>query len=180
MCIAHGAGVHQWNLQMHNLIGVTYVYTYLFSFFLLPLMLVDWLTIFWSQWLYVAQILYAPAIFLVKTALLLQYLRLFAPQKTVNPFMWYSARIIIVVTGIYYIISTFITIFACSPREAIWNPLINNPQCVDNNTVVLITCLFNIISDIIILLLPARAVWNLRIPTRKKVGIVLLFAIGLL
>lgn len=94
--------------------------------------------------------------------------------------MWYTARTIIVVTGIYYTISTFITIFACSPREAIWNPLITDPQCLDNNTVVLITCLFNIASDITILLLPARAVWKLRIPTRKKVGIVLLFAIGLL
>lgn len=94
--------------------------------------------------------------------------------------MWYGARTIIVVTGIYYIVSTFITIFACSPREAIWNPLVTDAQCIDNNTVVLITCLFNIVSDIIILMLPARAVWKLRIPTRKKVGIVLLFAIGLL
>jgi hypothetical protein len=94
--------------------------------------------------------------------------------------MWYSARIVIVVTGIYYILSTFLTIFACSPREAIWNPLIPNPRCLNNNTLVLVTCLFNIISDIIILTLPARAVWKLRISTRKKVGIVLLFAIGLL
>lgn len=85
-----------------------------------------------------------------------------------------------VVTGIYYVVSAFITIFACSSREAIWNPLIADAQCIDNNTVVLITCLFNIVSDIIILILPARAVWKLRIPTRKKVGIVLLFVIGLL
>ena len=94
--------------------------------------------------------------------------------------MFYSARIIILVTGIYYIISTSLTIFACSPREAIWNPLIINARCLDNNTVVLITCLFNIISDIIILILPARAVWKLRIPSRNKFRIVLLFAIGLL
>lgn len=174
MCLAQGAGVHQWNLPMHNLIGVTYVLLPPWSFFL------GLWTEFFGQWLYVGQIVYAPTIFLVKTALLLQYIRLFAPQKTVNRFMWYSARIIIVFTGIYYTISTFITIFACSPREAIWNPLITDPQCLDNNTAVLITCLFNIASDIIILILPARAVWKLRIPTRKKVGIVLLFAIGLL
>ena len=94
--------------------------------------------------------------------------------------MFYSARIIIVVTGIYYIISTSVTTFACSPREAIWNPLITNARCLDNNTSVLITCLFNIISDITILILPARAVWRLRIPTRNKFRILLLFAIGLL
>lgn len=118
--------------------------------------------------------------FQVKKAILLPYLRLFVPQKVVNRFMWYSARIILVVTGIYYIISTFITIFACSPREVTWNPLITDAQCLNNNTGILITCLFNIVSDIIILIPPLRAVWKLRIPIRKKVAIMLLFAIGLL
>lgn len=113
-------------------------------------------------------------------AILLQYLRLFAPSKVVNPFMWYSARIIIAVTGVYYVISTSLTIFACSPREAFWNPLITDYRCLDNNTIVLITCIFNILSDIIILGLPARAVWRLQMPTRNKIKIVLLFAIGLL
>ena len=94
--------------------------------------------------------------------------------------MFYSARIVIVINGIYYIISLSLTTFACSPREAIWNPLITNARCLANNTVVLVTCLFNIISDIIILMLPARAVWKLRIPTRNKLRILLLFAIGLL
>lgn len=94
--------------------------------------------------------------------------------------MWYSVRVIIVVTGIYYIISAFVTTFACSPREASWNPLITDPKCLNNNAAVLFTCLFNIVSDIIILMLPARAVWKLNIPTKKKIKIVLLFAIGLL
>jgi len=105
---------------------------------------------------------------------------LFAPQRIINRFMWYSARIIIVVTGIYYTVSAFITTFACSPREAIWNPLITDATCLDNNLLVLITCLFNILSDILILVLPARAVWKLRISTKRKITIVLLFAVGLL
>ena len=118
--------------------------------------------------------------FLAKSTILMQYLRIFAPQKPLDPFMWYSARIIIAATGVYYLISTFLTIFACSPQAAIWNPLITNSRCLDNNTSVLITCVFNIVSDIIILMLPTRAVWKLRIPTRQKFRIVLLFAIGLL
>ena len=133
-----------------------------------------------DQWLYIAQILYNPTHFLAKTAILMQYLRLFAPQKSVDPFMWYSSRIVIVVSGVFYCISAFITIFACTPREAIWNLLISNFKCLDNETLILITCLFNILSDIIILMLPAKAVWKLRIPIEKKVKIVLLFAIGLL
>lgn len=133
-----------------------------------------------QQWIYIVETVYAPTIFLVKTAILLQYLRLFAPHKTLDPFLWYSVRIIITVTGIYYTINIFLTTFACSPREAIWNPLITDAQCFDNNTLIFITCLYNIVSDIIILVLPARAVWKLRMPIKKKVKIVLLFAIGLL
>ncbi|KAL8927690.1 MAG: hypothetical protein Q9172_001250 [Xanthocarpia lactea] len=101
-------------------------------------------------------ILYAPIIFLVKAAILLQYLRLFAPSKTVNPSMFIGARVIIVVTGVYYIISTSITIWACSPREKIWNPLITEGHCLNDDIAVLFTCLFNIASDVAILVLPAR------------------------
>ena len=124
--------------------------------------------------------MYGPAIFFVKAAILLQYTRIFAPQKIVNPFMWVATRYVIVITGIYYTISSMVTLLACKPREAIWNPLITDAQCLDNDLLVFITCLFNIISDIVILALPARAVWKLRIPSKKKIGIVLLFAIGLL
>lgn len=132
------------------------------------------------QWDYVAEIVYGPTIFLVKVAILLQYLRLFAPKKTVNPVMFVGARAIIAITLVYYIISTSITIFACTPREKLWNPLVTEGHCLNNNIAVLFTCLFNIVSDVLILVLPARSVWRLRIPRRKKVGIVLLFATGLL
>lgn len=118
--------------------------------------------------------------FLVKMAILLQYLRLFAPSKTVNPVMFIGARVIIAITGVYYIITTFITMFACTPREKIWNPLVMEGHCLNNDIGILFTCIFNVITDILILVLPARSVWRLQIPRRKKIGIVLLFAIGLL
>lgn len=126
------------------------------------------------------QVLYAPALFLAKTAILLQYLRIFAPQKILNRFMWYGARIIITAAGIFYSACVLITIFACSPREAMWNPLVTKYCCVNNEALNLTICLFNIFSDIIILILPARCVWRLRIPMEQKIRIVLLFAIGLL
>ena len=132
------------------------------------------------QWAYIWQIIYAPTIVCVKTALLLQYLRLFAPLKDLDRFMWYSARILLVANGIFYLCSTFITIFSCSPRQAFWNPLIKDFRCINNNIRISFTCSYNMVSDIVILILPSRAVCKLRIPTRKKVEIVLLFAVGLL
>lgn len=127
-----------------------------------------------------AQIVYAPTICLVKTVILLQYLRLFATQKSLDPFMWYSGRIIIIIISLWYTISTFLTIFSCSPREAFWNPLITDYRCLNNGISAIISCLFNVVSDICILMLPVRAVWKLRMPRRNKVRILLLFALGLL
>lgn len=94
--------------------------------------------------------------------------------------MWYSNRILIVANGIFYISTTFIAIFPCSPREAFWKPFIEDSRCVNTDIHILFVFSYNILSDIIILILPSRAVWKLRISTRKKANIVLLFAIGLL
>lgn len=45
---------------------------------------------------------------------------------------------------------------------------------------IMITCIYNMLSDVIILILPARSVWKLRIPRKKRIGIVLLFGTGTL
>ena len=94
--------------------------------------------------------------------------------------MWYSNRILIVANGIFYISTAFTAIFPCSPREAFWNRLIKDVRCIKTNIHIIFLFSYNILSDIIILILPSKAVWKLKISTRKKTNIVLLFAIGLL
>ncbi|KAL8783397.1 MAG: hypothetical protein Q9213_004656 [Squamulea squamosa] len=155
-CLSEGAGVHMWNLQLKHFIKMQYYF-------------------------YVSRILYIPAIFFVKLAILSQYLRLLAPNMSVNRTLFIAARVIIVASLVFYIISTFLTIFACSPLEKIWNPLIQGGRCLNNNNIgVLISILFNIISDVVILLLPVKTVWGLQIPRNKKIKILALFATGLL
>jgi len=51
---------------------------------------------------------------------------------------------------------------------------------VNYRATIVSTAFFNILSDIAILLLPVRTVWKLRIPTKKKVAISMLFGTGLL
>lgn len=94
--------------------------------------------------------------------------------------MWYCNRVMIVANGIFYISGIFIITFACSPREAYWDPVIKKSRCINIHANVLSRCVYNIVSDIIILIIPSTIVWKLWIPTKKKIEIVLLFAIGLL
>ncbi|KAF2464557.1 uncharacterized protein BDR25DRAFT_95504 [Lindgomyces ingoldianus] len=151
----HGAGVHQWHIKVKDLFELL-------------------------KWMNYAEILYGPTIFVVKMSILVQYLRMLAPNRTVNPFMFWGSWIIISTSFTFYTIDTFITIFACNPREKIWNKLRQEGHCMNYNAVVLATGYFNIISDVAILLLPVRSVWQLSIPLRKKVAISFLFATGLL
>jgi archaellum biogenesis protein FlaJ (TadC family) len=109
-----------------------------------------------------------------------QYLRMFAPNRTVNPFVYYGSWLIVIICTLFYTITTLLTIFACAPREKIWNKLYVGGHCLTYRAIILSTAIFNIISDVAILLLPVRTVWKLRIPTQKKVAISLLFGTGLL
>ena len=130
--------------------------------------------------MWLEEILYGPAISLIKTVILLQYMRIFAPRRSVNPFMFITAWILIVMVCLWNFISTFISLFACNPREKFWNKLITDGYCMDFNTDIQLTSMFNIIVDVIILVLPTRATWKLRIPLRRKLAICSVFAIGLL
>lgn len=47
-------------------------------------------------------------------------------------------------------------------------------------TLIIITSVFNIATDLLTVLLPVRSVSKLRIAPKKKLGIILLFATGLL
>ena len=70
-----------------------------------------------------AEVIYCPLSFLVKMAILLQYIRLFAPRRQVHRMMWYGAVSTIICCFIFYTILMFWTLFYCSPRRMIWNKL---------------------------------------------------------
>jgi hypothetical protein len=118
-------------------------------------------------------------IFCVKTAVTLQYLRMFAPNRTINPFVFYGSWLIMTACAVFYILTTLLTVFVCTPREKIWNKLYPGGHCMNYRAIIVSTSFFNIVSDVFILLLPVRTVWKLQIPTKKKIAISLLFGTGL-
>jgi hypothetical protein len=132
------------------------------------------------QWLNIDEALYCPCIFLIKTAIVLQYLQILCPSRTGNELIFFGGWGIIGAMFTFYICDVPLTLFICNPREKIWNDYYKGGKCMDYNALVLASALFNIFSDLVILLLPVRSVWKLRINAQKKVGIILLFGTGLL
>lgn len=108
----------------------------------------------------------------------MQYIRLLAPNRTVNRTLFIGAHAMIVIILVFYVIATFVEIFSCSPREKTWNPLITEGHCINTSAEGLITAAFNMVSDFGIFVLPAHTVWHLQISCSKKLRIVALFATG--
>ena len=154
-CLNAGGGAHQWNITLEQFHRVVF-------------------------WAWVNEILYSPVISIIKTVILLQYIRIFAPNRSIDPLLFFTSWTLIILTILWNFACFWVSIFACSPVEKFWNTLITDGKCLDFALNILLTCLFNIITDTLILVLPSRAVWRLQIPIKKKFAITSLFAIGLM
>jgi hypothetical protein len=80
---------------------------------------------------------------------------------------------------LYYVPATFLEIFQCVPRRKIWNPAVPGVCHKGGKTAVAGSCV-NFFSDLVILALPQLVIWRLNMSYKKKVGIALLFAFGVL
>ena len=118
-------------------------------------------------------------IFLVRLSILLQYLRIFAPTRKGNMFIFVGVHICIWSNLIFYFVQTVFEIALCNPRKKIWNPLITG-HCFSQEASMKASAVFNVFSDFAILILPMPCVWRLHLPLKKKIFMTMIFAAGLL
>lgn len=90
----------------------------------------------------------------------------------------------IIVTGLAYFSIMVAMAALCSPRHGYskvdYFSAMSAPKCARNDFVNTWPAIFNILSDLYLLVLPLPAVWGLRLPTRKKVGISAIFLTGIM
>jgi hypothetical protein len=93
--------------------------------------------------------------------------------------MWWSLQIALWSNVIFSIIEMFFDIFTCEPRDLVWDPLLDG-WCWDIHKQLMSVAIFNLVSDVIILLLPQYSIWGLHMAWRRKLGISAIFGLGLL
>ncbi|KAI9695978.1 MAG: hypothetical protein M1820_008319 [Bogoriella megaspora] len=128
-----------------------------------------------AYWFNIATIEYALIICATKLAVLWLYRRVFSPVRY-SVFDLSIIGLSIIVT-IFYVTTFFIKIFECTPRAKIVDKSISG-TCMDTAAILNASGLFNTITDIVILLLPIKAVWTLNVKTEKKIVVVLVFTFG--
>ncbi|KAI0379358.1 hypothetical protein F5Y04DRAFT_127961 [Hypomontagnella monticulosa] len=127
---------------------------------------------FWRIF-YVLTITYHTTLMLVKFSLFFQYYRLI--QEVPHYRIFYLC--VMGVVGGWVVAQEFILIFSCTPIHAYWDRTPGS-TCLDSNLIGWMNSIGNIITDIIVLLLPIPVVWRLNLKRGRKWAVIGIFGLG--
>ncbi|KAF7542937.1 hypothetical protein G7046_g10087 [Stylonectria norvegica] len=146
----YGLGKHQWTLSDETFI------LYLRGF---------WVSIFF----------YMMTLVFVKLTFLLHYYRLMSVSNMRPLFL--AALVIVALWGVSQFIMAFIE---CIPLEAVWDHRVNG-RCIPHTvTLWYFNGVFNIATDVSILVLPLPILWKLQLPPLQKGVLAGIFGLGFL
>ena len=70
------------------------------------------------------------------------------------------------------------SIFACTPVAYFWEKSISNGHCINLLAFWFSNAAFNILSDLVIIILPIPVLKSLSIPLKQKYGLIMIFIMG--
>ncbi|KAJ5144018.1 Major facilitator superfamily domain general substrate transporter [Penicillium bovifimosum] len=123
---------------------------------------------------YAFTVLYNPALMAVKTSILVFYLTLTRNQKVFR----YANYVTLFVVNAAGLALTLVNVFQCSPIGAAFHADSRHANCTDIVTLYLSSSPVNIITDIVILLLPMPLLTKMRLPCKQKIILVITFSFG--
>ncbi|KAF2727281.1 hypothetical protein EJ04DRAFT_570519 [Polyplosphaeria fusca] len=127
-----------------------------------------------------AVIIYGVAMLLLKTAILLDWIHIFAPSPGLRTRFYRASVGIMTINILFYIGCILAEIFACSPREKLWNVLLPGRCDVNTYAINVVSSVFNFVIDLVMLALPQGLIWRLQLSLKKKIALSLLFVLGVL
>lgn len=128
------------------------------------------------QLYFTVECLYVASIALTKISMLLLYLRLFPGDQ-----LRLAVKMVLAFTTAWGIAILFANVFACSPISYFWTQWDgeHKGECVNNDQLLWAHALINIVLDAVIIALPMPTLFKLNMNWRKKAGVIVMFAIGI-
>ncbi|OLN94288.1 hypothetical protein CCHL11_02818 [Colletotrichum chlorophyti] len=127
-----------------------------------------------QKWLYISSLLYSPAAFFTKVALMLLTTRVFSVDRVVTK----SLQALLFFFLIAYIPAQVAKAVVCLPVEAFWDPTVSHFTCINQTKLFIYDTAISIVSDAIILIVPVVLTWRLRVSMARKIKIVGLLGAG--
>jgi hypothetical protein len=85
-----------------------------------------------------------------------------------------------VFAALWGIMTVLIGLFICRPFAFNWDPTIPGGKCGNQNAGYASVGVVDIVTDLVIMILPIPMVLNLHLPTANKIGLCSIFGFGLL
>ncbi|KAL2202612.1 hypothetical protein CC79DRAFT_1337298 [Sarocladium strictum] len=124
--------------------------------------------------MWIGSLSYASSIAASKISFLTFYWRIFQFTMIRVPIQF-----LLVVTVLWIVIRTCLTILQCLPVEYIWNKEIDGKCAIDQSMFFFSSVLVHCILDIVILVLPVFPIFKMHLTRSKKLGVVGLFSSGI-
>ncbi|KAF2121791.1 hypothetical protein BDV96DRAFT_681862 [Lophiotrema nucula] len=121
----------------------------------------------------ILEVLHLPAVAFPKICIVLLYLKVFT-NKWARMATW-SLLFVIIATWFSYFIAVM---FQCMPFAFNWDKTISGGKCFNVNVFSQSSSVPNIVTDVAVLLLPIRTVWDLKISVGRRIGLLLIFLTG--
>ncbi|KAK0386610.1 hypothetical protein NLU13_6445 [Sarocladium strictum] len=125
---------------------------------------------------YIDEPFYLLTLCLTKISVLCFYLRIFPARA----FRWtaYAAMAFVLIPTTIFL---FLQIFQCQPIHLIWDGWLSKgweDHCLDINTLAYVAGSFSIAQDLILIVLPMPWLLKLKIGLKTKLGVILMFSLG--
>ncbi|CAJ2512531.1 Uu.00g055460.m01.CDS01 [Anthostomella pinea] len=151
--VEYGYFIHQWDIRLARLIDFSYI-------------------------LLVGGVLYSIALPFLKAAILLEWTRIFVPVGTRNIFWWLCITLVAIQLS-FCVASVFALCFTCIPIQKIWDFTLPG-TCLVKSRVEITSAAIHLASDLVILSLPQKVIWELQMSVRQKLGVSVIFSLGVL
>ncbi|TDZ71597.1 hypothetical protein CTRI78_v001984 [Colletotrichum trifolii] len=126
------------------------------------------------QLLVVQQILWAVSLSLCKTAILLLYTKLFSVRH-----MILAARAMAAFTVVWTAAAVLVALFICIPLSDNWLLDLGNRNCGNQPAADGTLGVVNLMTDIVVLVMPISYLWRLRLESFKKIALIVTFSLGI-
>lgn len=129
----------------------------------------------WAKVLIAFEFAYFTAVALPKLSILCLYLRVFNWNH--GPWRWATFVLFGLVTANW--LSMMISVcFQCQPLPYWWDKSIRGGKCFDVQTFFHAQSIPGFVLDLLIMILPLRTIWHLKLSIAKKLALVLVFVVA--
>ncbi|KAK8102427.1 hypothetical protein PG984_015573 [Apiospora sp. TS-2023a] len=131
-----------------------------------------------AHYIHASAIPYFITVAFIKLSIAFQWIRLFVPREAKNAFYW-TCLVVGWLNWLGNMTMMFLVAFGCQPTAKSWDRLLEG-TCIAEFPLAYAGAILNLVFDTVTLILPQRVIWSLQLNWRKRLGISLFFALGLL